>query len=383
MGGGESSALASDEVLVAQTRIGNQRAFAELWHRHYQSGVRVARQFTSSIDADDLVSEAYTRIYERILAGGGPVGAFRPYLYATVRNLASSWGAARRDIQVDDIAAFEDPDSVEDPTLAALDRTLTVRAFRSLPDRWQTVLWYTEVEGMDPHEVAPLLGLTANGVAALAYRAREGLRKAWLQAHVNDDVASPECRWTIAHLGDHTRSGLGERDDARIRHHLATCASCPIISEEVDDLGSRLAIIVLPLVLGGAVGGSLLGSLGSGTASASALVPPVPVFLGSAAGTGAGVSASAVLATVAIVAAISAGAVVSSAPTSTNDEGLAPTNATTAVPALGDTTLKPSAPDLDQLAGDATKPLPTGIPTVVLPTPLPTLTNIDVDVPIP
>ena len=39
-------------------------------------------------------------------------------------------------------------------------------------------------EGQSPGEIAPLLGLTANGVSAMAFRAREGLRKAFLQAHV-------------------------------------------------------------------------------------------------------------------------------------------------------------------------------------------------------
>ena len=104
----------SDESLVVRARIGDHRAFAELWQRHARSGKRVARQFTSSIDADDLVAEAYTRIYERVLAGGGPVGAFRPYLYTTIRSLASRWGQANREVQVDDIGDFEDPDS-EDP----------------------------------------------------------------------------------------------------------------------------------------------------------------------------------------------------------------------------------------------------------------------------
>jgi hypothetical protein len=33
--------------------------------------------------------------------------------------------------------------------------------------------------------MAPLLGLTANSVAALAYRAREGLRQAYLQMHLS------------------------------------------------------------------------------------------------------------------------------------------------------------------------------------------------------
>ncbi len=203
----DSKLTTSDTELIESARSGDTSAFAELWRRHYRSAARVARQFTSSIDADDLVSEAYARIFQRVLAGGGPTGAFRPYLYTTIRNLASSWGAASRDVQVDVIEEFEDERIPDDPAAWALDRTLTAKAFRSLPDRWQTVLWYTEVEGMDPHEVAPLMGLTANGVAALSYRAREGLRTAWLQAHISNAGTSTDCQWTMARLGDRARNG--------------------------------------------------------------------------------------------------------------------------------------------------------------------------------
>ncbi len=269
----------SDEELVANARSGDQGAFAELWRRHYRSGARVARQFTSSIDADDLVSEAYTRIYQRVLAGGGPSGAFRPYLYTTIRNLASTWGAKSRDVQVDDIADYEDPATIDDPVAVALDRTLTARAFRSLPERWQSVLWYTEVEGMDPHEVAPILGMSANGVAALSYRAREGLRKAWLQAHVSEPGASESCKWTIARLGDNARHSLTAREQEKMSDHLKTCAKCMIVSEEVDEVGSHLAMVLLPIMLGAGVGGMLLASLShatAATASALSALPTVP-----------------------------------------------------------------------------------------------------------
>jgi RNA polymerase sigma factor (sigma-70 family) len=284
----DSKLTTSDAELIERARSGDTRAFGELWRRHYRSAARVARQFTSSIDADDLVSEAYARIYQRVLAGGGPTGAFRPYLYTTIRNLASSWGAAARDIQVDMIEDFEDERIPADPAAWALDRTLTARAFRSLPERWQTVLWYTEVEGMDPHEVAPLMGMTANGVAALSYRAREGLRKAWLQAHVSDATASGACQWAMSRLGEHARDGLSNRDRERLTAHLADCAKCTIVAEEVDEVGSHLAMVMLPLVLGGAVGGSLLAGLGQGSAAAAAAlpIPPVPVALETVAGSG-------------------------------------------------------------------------------------------------
>jgi RNA polymerase sigma factor (sigma-70 family) len=278
----------SDAELIERARSGDSRAFGELWHRHYRSAARVARQFTSSIDADDLVSEAYARIYQRVLAGGGPTGAFRPYLYTTIRNLASSWGAASRDVQVDIIEDFEDDRIPDDPAAWALDRTLTARAFRSLPERWQTVLWYTEVEGMDPHEVAPIMGMTANGVAALSYRAREGLRKAWLQAHVSDATASGECQWAMSRFGEHARDALSARDRERLTAHLAGCAKCTIVAEEVDEVGSHLAMVMLPLVLGGVAGGTLLTAFGeSSSAFASDLsIPDIPVAFETVAGSG-------------------------------------------------------------------------------------------------
>src|ERR1700709_282247 len=272
----------SDEELVANARSGDQGAFAELWRRHYRSGARVARQFTSSIDADDLVSEAYTRIYQRVLAGGGPTGAFRPYLYTTIRNLASTWGAKSRDVQGGDISDYEDPATIDDPVAIALDRTLTARAFRSLPERWQSVLWYTEVEGMDPHEVAPILGISANGVAALSYRAREGLRKAWLQAHVSEAGVSEACKWAIARLGDNARHSLTAREQEKLSDHLKTCTKCAIVSEEVNEVGSHLAMVLLPIMLGAGVGGILLASpphAGAATAAAASALPAVPASI--------------------------------------------------------------------------------------------------------
>lgn len=266
----DSAIVTSDAALVDQARAGDSSAFAELWRRHARAAVRTARQFTS-LDAEDLVSEAYTRIYHIIRAGGGPTGAFRPYLYVTVRNIASSWGAGSADINLADIGDLEDPTATADLSLFAFDLSLTSLAFSSLPERWQSVLWYTEVEGMDPHDVAPLLGMTANAVAALSYRAREGLRKAWLQAHINDSTVTGECRWAMDRMGEHARRGLSGRDTRRMNLHFASCARCSVVVKEVDQVSSRLASVVLPALLGGGIGsGALLASLGTaGTATAA------------------------------------------------------------------------------------------------------------------
>ncbi|MEV8254544.1 sigma-70 family RNA polymerase sigma factor [Rhodoglobus sp. NPDC076762] len=372
-----SKLTTSDEQLLAQARTGVQNAFAELWSRHYRSGICVARQYTS-IDADDLVSESFARIYQRVLAGGGPQGAFRPYLYTTIRNLASTWGAASREVQVDEIADFEDPRTLDDPIAIALDHTLTAKAFRELPERWQSVLWYTEVEGMDPHEVAPLLGMSANSVAALSYRAREGLRKAWLQAHINDATASGECQWAMSKFGEHARKSLNARDSKKVEIHLATCTRCAIVCEEVDEVGSRLALVMIPMLLGGVAGGGFLSAFGQGgaaslTAAAAPAMPAAVVastqFAGASAGAvavvgGAGVGAMpvAIAGTVAAAIAIT-GSFIALAPISPEASNAEGTSSSQSLDAPSSASGGAAAVN-DNLGGDRADPSNVAIPTV-------------------
>ncbi len=271
-----AEAEVSDADLILLARSGDKSAFGELWSRHAQSGIVVARGFTSSLDADDLVAEAFTRIYQRVLDGGGPDGAFRPYLYTTIRNLARRWGNGRNDIQIEDIEDLRDDNIPEDPSTVALDARLTASAFQSLPERWQSVLWYTEVEGMNPQAVAPILGLTANGVSALAYRAREGLRTAWLQAHVTDAGATADCRWVTGRLGENARDSLTSKEKSRFDTHLDECERCGLLASEVDEVGSSIAVVLLPLLLGTTVGGALLAMVGPAQSAAAVALPAVP-----------------------------------------------------------------------------------------------------------
>lgn len=240
----------SDPGLVERTRRGDTAAFAELWRRHAHAALTVARSHSSTFDADDLVSEAYAKIYQAIAAGGGPTSAFRAYLFTTIRNIAASWGRATREDAIDDLEKIEDPAFSERATMEALDRSLTATAFRALPTRWQEVLWYCEVESMTPQQVAPLFGMTPNAVSALAYRAKEGLRQAWVQAHIATMPEDSDCRWTTERLGSYARNGTGKREAARVRAHLEECTKCGIVAAEASEVGSRLALVLLPLTLG-------------------------------------------------------------------------------------------------------------------------------------
>lgn len=306
---------AADAELLARAREGDREAYAELWRRHQGAGLRMARAFTS-LEAQDLVAQAYTVTLEALQHGRGPSGAFRPYLYAVIRNLANRAHHGRRELPVEDIVAVADraePQSAPAPG-GSPDHTLIAKAFATLPERWQTVLWYTEVEGLPPRKVAPLLGIGENAVSALAHRAREGLRDAWIQAHVAAVQREGECEWAATRLGAHLGHGLGRRDAVRMERHLDGCPDCAALGAEAGQTSSVLAQSLLPLLVGGTAGAVwLAGGAGAGQAAAASTAASgalggaasgAGAAGGAAAIAGAGGGASAMLAAAAVTAAI-------------------------------------------------------------------------------
>ncbi|KQZ84512.1 hypothetical protein ASD56_11215 [Microbacterium sp. Root166] len=260
----------SDTALVDAARAGDQDAYAELWKRHYRAGLNAAGAVTRTFSAEDLVQESFASIYQAIRAGKGPTQGFRPYLLTTIRNTAAQWGRAKRESADDELDSLADEASTRSSD-DAFDKTITVGAFRSLPTRWQEVLWYTEVEQMKPADVAPLLGMKAAAVSQLAFRAREGLREAWIQAHLRALGDHPECEWTVGQLGAYARDNASKRDRERVRKHLDECTRCVIVAEEADQVSNRIALVLLPLTLGVAGAGGYLASLQTTSSAAVAM----------------------------------------------------------------------------------------------------------------
>jgi RNA polymerase sigma factor (sigma-70 family) len=155
-------------------------AFASLYVQHLPAARRTALALVPPDAADDIVAEAFTRVLAACAAGGGPSGAFRPYLLATVRNLARDHLAERARIALVPV----DPRAVTVPGAGELanareERDMVLRAFSSLPPRWRAVLWQTEVAERSPADLAATSGMTPNAVSQLAVRARFGLAAAW------------------------------------------------------------------------------------------------------------------------------------------------------------------------------------------------------------
>ncbi|MGH9011231.1 MAG: sigma-70 family RNA polymerase sigma factor, partial [Acidimicrobiia bacterium] len=248
------AALVSDSELVMRTRQGDRRSFGTLYLRHLDAAWRVAcTSAASAADAEDAVAEGFAKIFASLPRMVDRDLAFRPYLLACVRNAAVDRHRRTRKLDLRDevpdyAAAAGDPDEV---VLADLDRNLVGEALRSLPERWQTVLWLTEVEGMTPLEVSAVIGIRPNAVAALSYRAREGLRQAYLQAHVRVE-AKAACRYTVDRLGAYVRNKLAGRERDKVQAHLDGCATCRQRRDELADVNASLlgTLVPIPLLLG-------------------------------------------------------------------------------------------------------------------------------------
>ncbi|MER5811198.1 sigma-70 family RNA polymerase sigma factor [Streptomyces sp. NPDC002033] len=222
-----------------------------LYRRHRRAALAYARTCCRSPqDAEDLVSEAFVRTFQAVRSGTGPHGPWRPYLLAVVRHTAIQWSEGdARTLPTADFDSWPQRAPVGgDPqrqVLADEDRRLVARSFRALPARWQAVLWHTVVEEQSPRRIAALLGITPSAVTSLAFRAREGLREAYLGAHLAA-AATGRCGHYGGMLGPAVRRGATRRPRGLVRH-LAGCGTCAGAYAELLDLNATMRAAPAPL----------------------------------------------------------------------------------------------------------------------------------------
>lgn len=267
-----------DQLVIRSAGDAGGRSYEELYVEHAPVAQRIALSMVPRDVADDIVAEAFARVLGAIRAGGGPGIAFRAYLLTAVRNTANDWlRASRRTTAIGDVEQdLEERVPEENMGVARLSRgpeaetearaeaRLVAKAFGHLPARWRAVLWQLEVEGKAPAAVAPMFRLSANGVSALAVRAREGLRQAYLQEHIGRNIPA-SCRSYAEALGADTRGRLSRRRRTAVHEHLEQCTGCHALANELTEINSRLGAILTPAALAGAA--AALASGGHGTLS--------------------------------------------------------------------------------------------------------------------
>ncbi|WP_439379850.1 sigma-70 family RNA polymerase sigma factor [Amycolatopsis lexingtonensis] len=261
----------SDAALIEAVRGGDIAAYGRLYDRHLGAARRVAAAIAADeAERDDLIAEGFTRVLRILRSGEGPDEDFRPYLLTTIRNTMISW--RRRDSAVSLVAEVPDVlpgEGSDEPVGSRLHATVAADAFASLPERWRTVLWRTEIDGESPARIAADIGMTPNGVAALAYRAREGLRQAYLDQHV-PAARRRNCKVVSGQLARYVRDGIGDHKAHRITAHLDRCADCRELAGGLRQLNQELPAAIIPLILGVPIVSQWLSATGSLASSGAA-----------------------------------------------------------------------------------------------------------------
>ena len=155
----------------------------------------VAWRFSTSVcghadDAEDAMQEALIKTYRYVGRIREP-GAFRPWLYRTVRNAClmgrrKKVGEPTRLQSLDEVLPGPDgprrpdvPDPGKSPEQladnAGLRRRLR-RALRTLPAPYRAIVFLREMEGLSTREVAKVMGMSEDNVKTRLHRARVQLQ---------------------------------------------------------------------------------------------------------------------------------------------------------------------------------------------------------------
>jgi RNA polymerase sigma-70 factor, ECF subfamily len=191
---------AQDEYtdLVRSASTGDAAALDRLLMRAQE----VAWRFSTSVcghadDAEDAMQEALIKTYRYVGRIREP-GAFRPWLYRTVRNAClmgrrKKVGEPARLQSLDDVlpgserprrADVADPGRSPEQLAdnAGLRRRLR-KALRTLPGPYRAIVFLREMEGLSTREVAQVMGMSEDNVKTRLHRAR-----VQLQANLGKDA---------------------------------------------------------------------------------------------------------------------------------------------------------------------------------------------------
>ncbi|MBK0417624.1 sigma-70 family RNA polymerase sigma factor [Leucobacter sp. CSA1] len=267
----------NDDELLARLREGDDEAYTELWRRHIAAALGAARRLIPD-HAEDLASEAFLAVYHQVtVARGGPTSSFRAYLLTTIRNTAMRW-RREREVVVNvaaaehfDLLAGREEESPLDLLTAESTASELLDSITALPERWQRVLWLTEVEGASRSQIALELGIKPNAVSVLYRRALGGLRMEWLAQQIPVELRNDEAH--VAHLLPRfIVDGRADGIARRIQVHLAECGTCAALDASLRDGYAQMRKITLSLAGFAALGGTIPAAFTSAAAGTAAAV---------------------------------------------------------------------------------------------------------------
>ncbi|HUG17248.1 MAG TPA: RNA polymerase sigma factor [Thermomicrobiales bacterium] len=171
----------SDRSLLQGVRRGDERAFEELFLRHYSWLLGVVRRIIGDADeAEEIVQETFLRLYQRPTIVNDDVNA-RGWLYRVAANTAFNAVRSRNRRARWSLRLARRPETGEtsdDPLaiVTAMDEAARVRmCLAGLPERQRHVL-VLRAEGHSYAEIANMIDVKPGSVGTILARAEHALR---------------------------------------------------------------------------------------------------------------------------------------------------------------------------------------------------------------
>ncbi len=170
-----------DDDLVARAAGGDQRAFARLVARHGPRAQALAHRFTGSAsEAEDIVQEAFWRVWRAAHRWTPGVARFSTWLHRIVVNLCVDRARRERLRRMLPFADHFDPPSEDPSPERSLGDRHAVDAVRrdilDLPARQRAAILLAADGERSNAEIAAVLETTEKAVESMLVRARRTLR---------------------------------------------------------------------------------------------------------------------------------------------------------------------------------------------------------------
>lgn len=250
----------SDSELCAHIRhhqpesAAGRAAFGELYARHRLPALHFALRLNRNrARAEDAVAEAFAKIWRAWSRGNGPDESFKAYLMAAVRSETYRRTATTRATTVvePDVLTFLAGSEPSDHAAEVAERDQLGRAFRALPEAWQNALTLIDIDGRPTSDAAESMELSPNSFSSLLRRAREGLRAAYLQEHV--EPSPPECAEYASDLARFVRGQLSPKRTEATEAHLSRCSHCRRQSFKLRSVNTTFQAWITPAALAAAL----------------------------------------------------------------------------------------------------------------------------------
>ncbi|UCR88835.1 sigma-70 family RNA polymerase sigma factor [Mycetocola spongiae] len=252
-----------DQRLLQALREGDTAAAEELYRLHIDAARALAYRLTgSSALAEDIASEAFTRVLEAIDRGSGPTVSMDFYLATSVRSVVYNQASDHEHpvdgdylTQLADENTFIESTATENSDL----EVAAVTAFNSLGEADRNLVWSRAIENIRVIDLAETLGISPTAVSVRYNRARARFRDYFLRA-LSSEADNDECRQIRDSLGKLAIGTLPAKRKAEVERHLAGCPDCTAVAQRHRAMAQRFLV--------------LIPSFGAGTALAQAARTP-------------------------------------------------------------------------------------------------------------